>query len=105
MAIKKLGDIERRQAEFLEGAKADLVPAKQEIPKKKSKKKLADKTGTQLKNYRLSPIDIKRLEEITEKANSITNFSVSETKIIKALAFIGSKMSPEKIVKAYRDAL
>jgi hypothetical protein len=59
-----------------------------------------------LKNFRLAISDIENLKKIIEVINHETpSRSISETKIIKALIFLGSQMPPNKILKAIKEIL
>lgn len=67
------------------------------IPKKKK---------PTLKNFRLTELDCENLRKITEAVNRISpHKTISETTIVKALLLVGSKLSPEKILKAAKEAL
>lgn len=67
------------------------------VPKKKK---------PMLKNFRLTELDCENLRKITEAVNRISpHKTISETTIIKALLFVGNKLSPDKILKAAKEAL
>lgn len=59
-----------------------------------------------LKNYRLTPLDIDNLSKIVKEVNEQSPYKViSETQIIKALILIGSKIKPDRIIKASQEVM
>ncbi len=57
------------------------------------------------KSFRLSGDDLANLKQVTEAVNGISRSKVSETKIVKALLQLGSKIPPEKVLKALKEIL
>ena len=57
-----------------------------------------------LKNFRLSPADILRLQKITAAVNQESERSISETAVIKGLIALGEKTDPIKLLKFIKEA-
>ena len=57
------------------------------------------------KSFRLSGDDIANLKQITAAVNGVSRSTISETKVIKALLHLGTKMPPEKVLKALKEIL
>lgn len=55
-----------------------------------------------LKNFRLSPADILRLQRLTNVVNEESERSISETAVIKGLIALGEKTDPAKLLKFIR---
>lgn len=56
-----------------------------------------------LKNFRLSPADILRLQRLTNVVNEESERSISETAVIKGLIALGEKTDPAKLLKFIRE--
>ncbi len=57
-----------------------------------------------LKNFRLNDVDQEQLRRIVDEVNRLSPYKkISEATIIKSLIFLGSKMPPEKILKATKE--
>ena len=56
-----------------------------------------------LKNFRLTPTDIMRLQKLTEAVNGESERPISETAVIKGLIALGEKITPEKLLKLIRE--
>jgi len=56
-----------------------------------------------LKNFRLTPTDIMRLQKITIAINGESERPISETAVIKGLIALGEKTPPEKLLKLIRE--
>jgi hypothetical protein len=57
-----------------------------------------------LKNFRLSPTDILRLQKLTATVNQESERSISETAVIKGLIALGEKTDPIKLLKFIKEA-
>lgn len=57
-----------------------------------------------LKNFRLSPTDILRLQKLTATINQESERSISETAVIKGLIALGEKTDPIKLLKFIKEA-
>ncbi len=57
------------------------------------------------RSFRLKEADLERLRTITKGVNDISASRVSDTNVLRALFLLGMKISPEKILNAYRDLL
>ncbi len=55
------------------------------------------------KSFRLTGDDIANLKQITEAVNGVSRSKISETKVIKALLQLGTKLPPEKVLKALKE--
>lgn len=56
-----------------------------------------------LKNFRLTPADILRLQKLTEALNGESERPISETAVIKGLIALGEKTPPSKLIKLVRE--
>lgn len=56
-----------------------------------------------LKNFRLTPADILRLQKLTDAVNGESERPISETAVIKGLIALGEKTTPEKLLKLIRE--
>lgn len=56
-----------------------------------------------LKNFRLTPADILRLQKLTDAINGESERPISETAVIKGLIALGEKTSPAKLLKLIRE--
>ncbi len=56
-----------------------------------------------LKNFRLAPADIMRLQKITDAINGESERPISETAVIKGLIALGEKTTPEKLLRLIRE--
>jgi len=56
-----------------------------------------------LKNFRLTPADILRLQKLTDAINGESERSISETAVIKGLIALGEKTQPAKLLKLIRE--
>lgn len=56
-----------------------------------------------LKNFRLTPADILRLQKLTEALNGESERPISETAVIKGLIALGEKTPPSKLLKLVRE--
>lgn len=56
-----------------------------------------------LKNFRLTPTDIMRLQKITTAINGESERPISETAVIKGLIALGEKTPPEKLLKLIKE--
>mgnify|MGYP003374369639 CR=1 FL=1 len=56
-----------------------------------------------LKNFRLTPADIMRLQKLTDAVNGESERPISETAVIKGLIALGEKTTPEKLLKLIRE--
>lgn len=56
-----------------------------------------------LKNFRLTPADIMRLQKITDAINGESERPISETAVIKGLIALGEKTTPEKLLRLIRE--
>lgn len=59
---------------------------------------------TKLKNYKLNEVDLERIRKLVETVNEASHRKISETRIIQGLLLIGSRMSPEKLLKAINES-
>lgn len=88
--------------------KASPLPQAKATPKKETKKVTnikKDSKTKKLKNFRLRPIDIERLAEITKQVNEVSEYdTIKEVDIIQALLYIGSQQKPDKVLKACIDS-
>ena len=66
---------------------------------------IANKKKLTPKSFRLMDSDIADLKTIQNAVNGISNTSVSETKIIQALIYIGKHTNEEKILKAVKEII
>ncbi len=66
---------------------------------------ISKKTAAKVKSFRLSDEDIQTLSLIRGKVDQCCKGNITESKIIKALIIMGSKVSEEKIVKILADNL
>lgn len=57
-----------------------------------------------LKNFRLTGVDIMRLQKLTEALNEGSERQISETAVIKGLIVLGEKTNTEKLLKMIREA-
>jgi len=63
------------------------------------------KSESKMKSFRLFDNDIEKLRVIVQEVNKFsTTRVVSETSVIKGLIELGSKTSPEKILKSIKEA-
>lgn len=60
---------------------------------------------TKLKNFRFDQTDIQNLKQITQAVNEIAERQVNESKVIRALLQIGTKLDPEQILETMRTEL
>lgn len=60
---------------------------------------------TKLKNFRFDQTDIQNLKTITESINAIAERNVNETKVVRALLQIGTRLDPEQILETMRTEL
>jgi len=58
---------------------------------------------SKLKNFRLSPADIMRLQKLTDSINRESERPISETAVIKGLIALGEKTTPTKLLKLIRE--
>ena len=56
-----------------------------------------------LKNFRLTPADILRLQKLTDAINGESERPISETAVIKGLIALGEKTQPAKLLKLIRE--
>ena len=56
-----------------------------------------------LKNFRLTPADILRLQKLTDAINGESERPISETAVIKGLIALGEKTPPAKLLKLIRE--
>jgi hypothetical protein len=56
-----------------------------------------------LKNFRLSPTDILRLQRLTNAVNEESERPISETAVIKGLIALGERTDPAKLLKFIRE--
>ena len=56
-----------------------------------------------LKNFRLTPADIMRLQKLTDAINGESEKLISETAVIKGLIALGEKTTPKKLLKLIRE--
>jgi hypothetical protein len=56
-----------------------------------------------LKNFRLTPADIMRLQKLTDAINGESERPISETAVIKCLIALGEKTTPAKLLKLIRE--
>ena len=56
-----------------------------------------------LKNFRLAPADIMRLQKLTDAINGESERPISETAVIKGLIALGEKTTPAKLLKLIRE--
>ena len=56
-----------------------------------------------LKNFRLAPADIMRLQKITDAINGESERPISETAVIKGLIALGEKTAPDKLLRLIRE--
>ena len=56
-----------------------------------------------LKNFRLTPADILRLQKLTDAINGESERPISETAVIKGLIALGEKTPPVKLLKLIRE--
>jgi hypothetical protein len=56
-----------------------------------------------LKNFRLTPADIMRLQKLTDAINGESERPISETAVIKGLIALGEKTTPAKLLKLIRE--
>lgn len=56
-----------------------------------------------LKNFRLAPADIMRLQKLTDAINEESERPISETAVIKGLIALGEKTTPAKLLKLIRE--
>lgn len=73
-------------------------PQNEPLPLKRKRPK------TTLKNFRLSPIDVKRLQEITNSVNEASDRFISETAVIKGLIYMAEKTNTDKLIKLIKEA-
>ena len=64
---------------------------------------LNQRAKPRLKNFRLAPADILRLQNVTEAINGESERPISETAVIKGLIALGEKTAPEKLLKLIRE--
>ncbi len=60
---------------------------------------------TSPKSFRFTTEDMDRLNAITKNIDKLTSLSFSNTKVLKALIYIGSITPPDKIYKAYKEIM
>lgn len=60
---------------------------------------ISKKSIGKVKSFRLSDEDIQNLSLIREEVNQYSKGTISESKIIKALICMGSKIDAQKIIK------
>ena len=66
--------------------------------------KFPKKKKPTLKNYRLSEPDLQSLRKIVVAVNQLSPYKeISETSVIKALISIGSRLHPDKILRAVKE--
>ena len=82
-----------------------LAEAAQRKPTEDSKpvSLLNQRAKPRLKNFRLAPADILRLQKLTEAVNGESERPISETAVIKGLIALGEKTAPEKLLKLIRE--
>ena len=56
-----------------------------------------------LKNFRLAPADIMRLQKLTDAINAESERPISETSVIKGLIALGEKTTPAKLLRLIRE--
>ena len=56
-----------------------------------------------LKNFRLTPADILRLQKLTDAINGESERPISETAVIKGLIALGEKTQTAKLLKLIRE--
>lgn len=64
---------------------------------------VSQRSKPRLKNFRLTPADILRLQQLTEAVNSESERPISETAVIKGLIALGEKTPPSKLLKLIRE--
>lgn len=57
------------------------------------------------RSFRLKEADIERLRAITKSVNEVSSSRISDTNVLRALISLATKISPERILNAYRDLL
>ncbi len=56
-----------------------------------------------MKNFRLAPADIQRLQKLTDTLNSESERPISETAVIKSLILLGEKTAVAKLLKLVKE--
>lgn len=85
------------QTKLAEAAQHKPIDADEALPLVKQRPK------PRLKNFRLTPADILRLQKLTDAVNGESERPISETAVIKGLIALGEKTSPEKLLKLIRE--
>ena len=58
---------------------------------------------SRIKNFRLAPADILRLQKLTGTLNSESERPISETAVIKGLIVLGEKTATTKLLKLIKE--
>ena len=80
-----------------------------EVPKRKPTEEaealplVRKRHQAKLKNFRLTPADILRLQKLTDAINGESERPISETAVIKGLIALGEKTPPAKLLKLIRE--
>lgn len=64
---------------------------------------IAQRQKPRLKNFRLTPADIMRLQKLTDAINAESERPISETSVIKGLIALGEKTTPAKLLRLIRE--
>lgn len=74
------------------------------LEENQSTTELKGRQKPRLKNFRLTGVDIMRLQKLTEAVNEGSERQISETAVIKGLIILGEKTNTEKLLKMIREA-
>ncbi len=89
----------------IKGSSKLAKSAKKENNNKEHLNLIKPRKSTALKAFRLYENDLQCLHKVAEKMNEASHRHVSETAVIRALLVLGTKTSPEKLIKALRETI